>query len=265
MGKELHNKPLVEAILEIKWALQGSEKEPKIDPFFKILLGRFYDRIISDYPEHEQLPTANLPDEIVGQMVQHRFRIGKEQWPLVQLGPGIFTFNSTADYKWSDFKERSILVVKKLFEAHPRIEQFKVTSIVLRYINAVGFENGNNDIFNFISENLKISLALPDNLFENNIENKPLSMSFQSSFKSSSPSGTISIRVTNGQKEGLPVIIWETALKTSDGDLPNLPSEFESWIDAAHQNTDDWFFKMIEGKLERRFSKNGADDNGKDY
>jgi uncharacterized protein (TIGR04255 family) len=33
-----------------------------------------------------------------------------------------------------------------------------------------------------------------------------------------------------------------------------MPNDFEKWLDAAHAVTDDWFFKLIDGELERRFS-----------
>ncbi|MBP8986104.1 MAG: TIGR04255 family protein [Syntrophobacterales bacterium] len=75
MAKELKNKPLVEAILEIRWKLQGLPSGPQVDPHYKLLLGRLFDRMLKDYPEHEQLPTANVPDELVGHVVQHRFRV----------------------------------------------------------------------------------------------------------------------------------------------------------------------------------------------
>jgi hypothetical protein len=29
---------------------------------------------------------------------------------------------------------------------------------------------------------------------------------------------------------------------------------FGGWIDAAHEITDEWFFKLIEGELERSFA-----------
>lgn len=263
MGKELINKPLVEAILEIRWTLKGKPPEPQIDPYYKILLGRFFDRIITDYPEHEQLPTANLPDEILGHMVQHRFRIDKEKWPLVQLGPGILTINSTDDYRWSDFKPRAIVAVNKLFESHPKAEQFKISSLTLRYIDAVEYDYPHENALKFIKDNLKISISLPENLFDKSIENKPTVLSFQSSYKSSEPKGTVSVRIASGKKSDKPAIIWETTLKTSEENVPPLPDEFEKWIDSAHQITDNWFFKMIEGDLERRFSCNGNNHSQK--
>ena len=55
-GKDLKNKPLIEAILEVKWALTSSGPGVQIDPHYKILLGRLYYKVQEDYPEHEQLP-----------------------------------------------------------------------------------------------------------------------------------------------------------------------------------------------------------------
>jgi uncharacterized protein (TIGR04255 family) len=33
-----------------------------------------------------------------------------------------------------------------------------------------------------------------------------------------------------------------------------MPASFSKWLDEAHDLTDEWFFKMIEGELERRFA-----------
>jgi uncharacterized protein (TIGR04255 family) len=61
------------------------------------------------------------------------------------------------------------------------------------------------------------------------------------------------IRVATGQKNNIPAIVWETIIESAGDDLPSMPTDFSNWIDAAHEITDDWFFKMIEGELERRF------------
>jgi hypothetical protein len=37
-------------------------------------------------------------------------------------------------------------------------------------------------------------------------------------------------------------------------DLPKMPEGFEAWLDHAYTLVNDWFFKMIEGDLHRRFS-----------
>ena len=56
-----------------------------------------------------------------------------------------------------------------------------------------------------------------------------------------------------GRKEGEPAVLWETTVQSVGSDLPDMPDGFPAWVDAAHEITHDWFFKLIEGELERRF------------
>lgn len=253
--RELKNKPLVEAILEIRWKLRGNPPAPQIDPHYKLLLGRLFDRMVGDYPDHEQLPTANIPDEMAGHVVQHRFRVAANSWPLVQVGPGIFSVNSTADYKWDDFRPRVLSAIEKLYDAHPKIGDLQISNIILRYIDAVDFDYRSNDSFEFLKDKLKLNISLPSNLFENTeVESKPSGFTWQCSFKCDNPRGMINVRFATGRKKDMPAIVWDTTVESAGDDLPEMPKDFESWLDAAHDITDDWFFKMIEGELERRFS-----------
>lgn len=255
MSIELKDKPLVEAILDIKWKLQGAPPGPQIDPHYKLLLGRLFDRMLKDYPEHEQLPAANFPDELVGHVVQHRFRIAQNAWPLVQIGPGVFTLNSTDDYTWSDFRSRAISAFGKLYDAHPKVDDLIITNMTLRYIDAVDYDFINENVLEFLKEKLKVGLTLPESLFEDTgVDNKPSSFTSQCSYKCIKPKGKINIRFATGQKSGRSAVIWETTIETTEEDLPALPQNFEIWLDEAHAITDDWFFKLIDGDLRRRFS-----------
>jgi uncharacterized protein (TIGR04255 family) len=255
MAKELKNKPLVEAILEVRWKLQRGALGALIDPHYKLLLGRAFDRMRGDYPEHEELPSASLPDELVGHVVQHRFRAAANSWPLVQMGPGIFTVNSTADYKWEDFRPRVLSAIKQLYEAHPKVGDLEITNLVLRYIDAVDYDYTGDSVLEFLQDKLKLRMSLPDSLFQDTyVQPKPIDFTWQGSFLCVNPKGRVTIRFATGQKTGTPVVIWETTVESAGDDLPKMPDSFEGWIDAAHTITDGWFFKMIEGELERRFS-----------
>lgn len=256
MVKELKNKPLVEAILEVRWKLiPNSQPGQQFDPHYKLLLGRLFDRLQSDYPAHEQLPSANVPDELVPHIVQHRFRIGNNLWPLVQIGPGIFAVNSTKDYTWSDFRPRVIAAIEKLYDAHPKVGDLQISNIVLRYIDAVDFDYRAENAFPFLEDKLKLKTSLPDSLFGNTgaVNKKPINFTWQGCFESGTPKGLINIRFATGQKEQIPTLVWETTVESAGDNLPEMPKDFESWFDAAHDLSDDWFFKMIEGDLERRF------------
>jgi uncharacterized protein (TIGR04255 family) len=102
---------------------------------------------------------------------------------------------------------------------------------------------------------MKIEVKLPDELFrDSNVANTPCSMLQHFVFESSSPKGRIHLRFSTGLKEGKPALIWETNVESAGDDLPAIPKDFEAWLDASHNLTDDWFFKIIEGDLEKRFS-----------
>jgi uncharacterized protein (TIGR04255 family) len=260
--KDLKNKPLVEAILEIRWKLDqltntpypAQMMMPAIDPHYRLLLGRLFDRFQEEYPSHEQLPTATLPDDMVGYVVQHRFRAAKDDWPLVQVGPGIFTVNDTHRYTWTDFQQRANEAVIRLYEAHPSAGDFHIQSLVLRYIDAVEYNYHDENTFSFLEDKMKVVIKLPDTLFQGMaVDSRPNNLSWQTSFHCSKPRGRVHASFATGMKEGKPAILWETTIQSENDDLPNMPDGFPDWFNAAHEITDDWFFKLIEGELERRF------------
>ena len=252
--KDLKNKPLVEAILELKWALP-SQPTQGIDPHYRLLLGRLSERVEKDYPFHEPLPTAQIPDEMAVQMAQHRFRTGQAKWPLIQIGPGIMTVNETDGYTWGDFKARCETAVKYLFEAHPAKNAFAVQGLTLRYIDAVEVDFSKESIFSFLRSKMKVAMSLPEALFDGNrVNSTPVAFNWQSSFLHDDPGGLVTLRFAVGKHKDKPALIWETLVQAGHDRMPSIPGGFSEWIDKAHGLTNDWFFKLIEGELEKRFS-----------
>jgi len=84
--RPLVNKPLVEAIFELRWQLKSIEAGLPQDPGFRIALGRFYDRVAADYPIPVDLPTVQVPEDMAAYAVRHQFRAKKDGWPVTQLG-----------------------------------------------------------------------------------------------------------------------------------------------------------------------------------
>src|SRR3972149_2871311 len=192
--KHLKNKPLVEAILEMKWSLQGPPNM-QVDPHYKILLGRLFDRLSSEYKTHQALSTASIPDEMAGYMVQHQFRIRENDWPLVQVGPGIITLNETTAYTWNDFGNRARKVVSELYSAYPDKESLRVNNLLLRYINAIEFDYEKEDIINLLNEKMRVVLALPKTLFVNeNISETPIGLNWQAIFQLKDRKGRVNIK-----------------------------------------------------------------------
>ena len=42
-------------------------------------------------------------------------------------------------------------------------------------------------------------------------------------------------------------------MQSGVSEIPTMPDEFDVWLDAAHAITHEWFFKLIEGDLEKEF------------
>jgi uncharacterized protein (TIGR04255 family) len=200
------------------------------------------------------LPSANLPDELVGHAVQHRFRVRSSEWPLIQVGPGVLTLNETQKYTWSDFGMRAKKAIDRLIEAHPSAGELRIESVVLRYIDAVEFDYRADDPLGFLREKLKLNVSLPERLFAGTeVDRRPTAVSWQATFPCKDPKGEVHLSFATGQKDGRPAIFWETTVRSSGDATPSLPDAFPAWLDAAHRITDKWFFTLIEGDLHRRF------------
>jgi uncharacterized protein (TIGR04255 family) len=252
--KVLKNKPLVEAIFEVKWSLKELSQGLRIDPHYKILVGSLYSKVKGEYPFHEMLPAAAIPDDIAGHVIQHRFRKGKNQWPLLQTGPGILTVNDTDGYVWEEFEQKVVHATAALFETYPEPETLAIESILLRYIDAVEFNFSSSDIFSFLSEKMKTTVRPYDGLFkETSVDSVPLSFDLRFSFPSEKPSGIIHLRFLRGKRENADALIWETMVQSPQGQVASMPEGIGDWLNDAHNLTDDWFFKLIAGDLERRF------------
>ncbi|MBU4293342.1 MAG: TIGR04255 family protein [Actinobacteria bacterium] len=246
----LNNKPLLEAIFEIRWELEQSNLGP-IDPHYKILIGSLYEKIKEEYPFHEQLETANFPDGMISYVTQHRYRTGEKGWPLVQIGPGILTLNDTVNYKWEKFERRIINVVNALFEIYPDMEnKLRINKLLLRYINSINFDFSKDNIFEFLKNKMKSNINLSADLFEKTgVNYLPNGFNLIFNFESTKPKGIISLRFSKGKKLNIDSLIWELVMQTRSFEEKVSIKFLKDWIKKSHDLTDDWFFKLIEGDL----------------
>ena len=253
--EKLTHPPLVEAILEVRWQLQEQAPGVAVDPKYKLLVGRLYDRLNGDYPFHEPLPTASMPDEMLGYVVQHRFRAAEGAWPLIQVGPGLVTLNDTRDYTWKTFEVKSRQLVDALYSAYPDAgTALRVGSLQLRYIDAIPFDFEWADVLQFLAENLKITLAFSPTLFTGvPVKAAPTGLNAMFEFSTDNPPGTLRIRLARGKRQDTDALILEMILISEDTDALEMPAGFTAWLDAAHNVIHDTFFKMIEGHLEEQF------------
>ncbi|CAJ36746.1 TIGR04255 family protein [Methanocella arvoryzae] len=258
--KNLKNKPLVEAILEIRWKLQEKSPGVFVDPNYKLVIGRLYDRLNADYPYPVELPTSNIPADISAYVVQQQFRKTENEWPLIQIGPGIITLNDTKSYIWEDFEERARKMVDELFDAYPTEgNNLEINSLLLRYIDAIDFDFDHNDIYQFIHKEMGTTINLNNKLFdEETIDRKNHNFDFRFVYPTKVPKGMLGLRFARGLKtndkgENKDALIWETRVQSEVDVIFDNKEEIVDWIVKAHEITDSCFFNLISDDLLRRF------------
>jgi len=250
--KSLSKKPLIEAILEIKWRLPDESSAPPVDADYRLFVGRFFDRMREHYPSFETLPTAQVPEGMLQHVAQYRFRVQEGKWPLVQIGSGLLTLNDTEGYRWEDFESRAILALDVLTASYP--VELHIKSLLLRYINAVQVDFETCDITIFLRDKLKVGVMFPDALFQSgDAERTVQALALQAGFRSTKPPGNVQLKFARGKAREKDAVIWETSVHSFEKDLPALPREFSSWLGAAHEIAEDWFFKLIDGDLLHQF------------
>jgi uncharacterized protein (TIGR04255 family) len=258
IAEQLATPPIVEALVEVRWAMDKTSGPIPIDPHYQLLLGSFYQKVKNEYPFHEALPAASIPDEVTGSVVKHRFRVAKDSWPLIQIGPGVMSVNETNKYTtFEKFKPHAIQALTSLFDAHPKKSELEIKRLILRYIDAKELNYSQENIHNFISNKMHIPMELPDFIFQNGrLETIPTSFRWQTSLRCNDPAGMAILTFSTGIRSGKPALIWEQILQSEDDDIDDMPSKFEEWIDSAHEVIYAWFEKLIEGDLKTEFSKN---------
>ena len=248
---KLNNKPLVEALFEIRWGLDGPPGMA-VDPAYPFLIGQFYGQILDRFPYKIRLPTADIPEQLVPFTPQHQFRVGSDAWPLVQLGPGILTVNDTEQYLWKNFREHCGYVSNAMFKAYPQTERpFRIVEISLRYINADFLENVATIEF---LHKLKISIGLPNFLTnDGRVGQNPLGLGLSLVYPTAEPRGAIRLSFNQGQKLERDALIWETQVVSRGEDVPTDPASILDWLDKTHSITHDWFLRLVEGELLEKY------------
>lgn len=249
--RELKNKPLVEALFEVRWALSGPPGIA-VDPGYQLLIGQLYGKLRDQFPHHVTLPSAEVPAQFIPFTPQHQFRAAPERWPLVQIGSGLLTVNDTEGYLWGSFFERCSSVVNSLFEVYPQGDApLRIAEVSLRYIDADLLENLPPREF---LKKLKIDIGLAPELFDNGIISpEPIGVGLSLAFPLNEPKGILQLAANRGRKSDADAIVWETQVLSRGNDCPQSASDIAGWLKRAHNATHTWFLKQIDGELLEKY------------
>jgi uncharacterized protein (TIGR04255 family) len=254
--RDLRHKPLAEAIFELRWALTDAPFGH--DPGFRILIGRYYDRVREQYPFMSDLPVTQVPEDMTPHVVRHQFRLSKDAWPLTQIGPGILTVNHTEGYTWDSFRPRLLKGVKALFESYPTdLAPLTITQVLLRYINTIPFDPSLS-VTDFLARFLHTRIEVEPMLFRGgHATNQPTELNLTLAFPTTDPRATATLSFALGKKGIEPSIIWQLIVRSDGNDVPKSIDQFEPWLRAAHDTIiEPWFFALCRGDLLKEFEGN---------
>lgn len=254
MKHVLENPPLKEIVMEIKWELVTSEADDDLrsDPHHKLLLSRFFDKISGPdgkYPIYNELPQAKFPEELLAHQVIHRFSLEEVPNSSVQLGPGVLALNKNhKNYTWEDFNKKAVWLRDKLFEVHPKPSELNFEEFNLTYLNALPFDHDNNNIYEFIKNELNFEVKLPQDFFKHNLSQTSSSLVVNTVFSSVNPNGNVRLKVGTGYGGDEPVVIFEITFSMNDIDetdefIKN-KDNFEKRLTEMHEIIENVFFSL---------------------
>ncbi|MEX2171220.1 MAG: TIGR04255 family protein [Pirellulales bacterium] len=254
--RDLANKPLVEAVFEVRWALRNQGPLTD-DPGFQLFQGRYYDRVRERYPYAKALPAAGVPEAMTGHTVRQQFRASEDGWPVTQIGPGILTVNETVEYSWDSFEPLVRDAVKALFDAYPeKIAKLRPTQVVLRYINVIcdPWDLPKTPLLQFLRDKLHISIDLERLLFDSDSHaDSPHGLNLNLTYQLESPDCLAGANFAVGESNGKRALIFEITVQTSPERAPQSVDAIGKWTKEAHEVVDKWFFALIRGDLLSNF------------
>ena len=235
---KLSKAPLQEVIFEAFWELDVDEKSrTQYDPGYELAQGVFSNCLSKDFPHHVKIAPQLVPLQLLNHKPVHQFWRAPNEWPVIQLGPGILAANVTEkNYVWETlFRPVILQALDALLESYKQIPKFQKLS--MRYIDAVEIDGTEKDSFlQFIESNLQINVK---RAFD--IPGKIKGKSIQQVYSLSDDS-QLQIAISNGMKKNKRAVVWQTVIvkeKVFSSD------EIREWITYAHATISDLFKRML--------------------
>ena len=244
----LVNAPLKEVLFELRWNLDFIPSQRIFDdPGFDQAAMAFNSSCKQDFKKSVILKPSSIPITAFAHQVTHRFFKGEEQYPLYQLGPGVFTVNdNNKNYKWHDFKKlivNGIICLRNSFD-----KELVINRVELRYIDSVDINClGDNDKFEFMHKHLNIKIE-PYEFVSGKLEGLRVDRKFE---VNETMNLNLSIATGVDRETTKDVAIWHTFVNNR---VPLSWELLEYWIDEAHDLCSQTFKKMTSHELYEYFN-----------
>lgn len=234
---KLPNAPLLEVIFELRWNMSNDNHWSQ----FPFLPGDLYALLKKQYPERHILAPTDIPPNLLEGSAIYRYST-KNGYPMVQLGPGVLSLNTTDDYyDWKSYSKNIDELLRKFNDVYifSENEQGRAT---LSYYDFLEFDWDEEDILSYLRNKLKI--AMTPQFYE--FGNAPLALGVALSYKTDK--GVFNLKIGRGtadnDRSGL---ILEFQIVSPS--IRPIPEEVNKWLEEGHDLCSEMFKKITEGEL----------------
>ena len=245
---KLPQAPLQEVIFEVRWDLDvDPESNQMIDNGFDMGVGAFKTLCKDEFHLSRRKVHADMPARLLFHQVVYQYWKGEGEWPVIQLGPGIFTINDTEkNYDWDNFYP----LIKKGLDWLEKAYGYKLNYnyLTLRYIDTVKMkEFTGSSLEEFVKKNFNFS-------FENHYNTRGAlkQLLFDQVFDLDEKGG-LHIAFSNGKdkEKKEDVFVWQTAVVKA-GTFTT--EDIVTWADSAHHITAQLFKDITKKDFYARFN-----------
>ena len=251
------NAPLIEVIAEIRWALQDvmAPSGVRIDPHFQAFAEDFRSAAAEKgFGFVERVVPENVPLEMVPYNVVFRYRKRQNQWPCMQIGPGVLTVNHVPPYKgWAEFEPHVASMIDMLLSTYPVPERYLHLNLLeLRYIDGFQEKLRMTKPGPFIREHLQLHQDFPEAVLElcaGTLDDVEPSGVYR--FPVREPANTTgSIQVGTGQANNEPAVLATFKLQLQDPKSIELDrGVLARWYSDAHKTVRNMFQGVTSDEL----------------
>jgi uncharacterized protein (TIGR04255 family) len=247
---KLPNAPLQEVIFEVRWALQLSEEKKQWgDLEFELASGRLSTILEHELPVYRRIVGSNIPEQFLFYRVVHQYWKAEQVWPVIQLGPGIFTINCTDE--WYDWEINFFPFIKRgiqwLTQAYRKPLQFEFAS--LRYVDGINikdFGGLGSGWQEFIGKHFNFSF---NNLFNTKGNQKQIQINQVFELEDQS---ALQIQISDGLKKNELALIWQTTILKKQS---YTSEQLVEWADKSHMILHNLFEEMLKPETYACFNR----------